>query len=201
LAAGGPARRRLEWLLAGVTIARGTLALLLGGALLLQREGTSETLATFMGLYWLIGGILTLAFEREIRALGVRRLPIVAGLFGVLAGGAVLIRGVIVQAQPSAEETFLLIGVLILVTGVTNVGAGVQTGSGPGRQRTREALVLGTLEVVLGVALIVSRGAPAAFLVIATMAWALAVGVVLLIHGLRMTRRLTTGPTDILQVG
>ena len=56
--------QRLGRMLAWVTIARGCLALLLGFALLLHREGTSESLATFMGLYWLTGGILAVTFHR-----------------------------------------------------------------------------------------------------------------------------------------
>jgi uncharacterized membrane protein HdeD (DUF308 family) len=192
-ATGRASRQRLERTLAWFTIARGCLALFLGLALLLQREGTSERLATYMGIYWLSGGILALTFRREIRTLGARRAPIVAGVFGVIAGGAVLIRGFVLHESPSAEETFLLVGVLILVTGLTNVGSGVLTGDGPMRQRNRESVLLGVLEIVLGVALILSRGAPATFLLLAVTAWALTAGVVLVAQGWRMRAR-SAGP-------
>jgi uncharacterized membrane protein HdeD (DUF308 family) len=188
-------RERVARTLAWFTIARGALALFLGFALLLQRDGTSETLATFMGIYWLTGGILALTFHREIRAIGARRAPIVAGVFGVVAGSAVLIRGLVVGNSPSPADTFLLVGALILATGVTNVASGVLTGDGLVRRRSQESLVLGTLEIVLGTALILSRGQPAQLLLLATTAWALAAGTVLLAEGLRLRRR-AAGPSD-----
>jgi uncharacterized membrane protein HdeD (DUF308 family) len=184
-----PPDERLRRVIAWFMIARGCLALFLGVALLLQREGTSETLATFMGLYWLSGGILALTFHREIRTIGVRRLPIVAGIFGVVAGSAILIRGVVLQATPSAEETFLLVGILILMTGLANLGSGVPTSDDPARRRGPESVALGTLEVILGAALILSRGVPATFLLLATTTWALAAGTVLVAQGTRFLRR------------
>ena len=82
-------------------------------ALWLQREGTSESLATFMGLYWLTGGILALAFHRELRRAGARRMPIVAGIFASTAGSALLIRSFLLKEPPSEEETFTPIGLPI----------------------------------------------------------------------------------------
>ena len=189
-AAGRPAHERAHRVLAWVTIMRGCLALSLGVSLLLQREGTSETLATFMGLYWLIGGILTLAFRSEARAVGARRLPLAAGLFGVVAGSAVLVRGVVLQVAPTASETFLLVGILILLTGLTNMASGIRTGTGLTRERSQESLVLGFLEAVLGTGLIIARDAPGPLLILATTGWALTAGVILLVQGFRMRRRL-----------
>ena len=182
--------QRIRRILAWVTFARGGVALSLGVSLLLQQEGTAETLATFMGLYWLIGGILTLRFNREIRAVGGRRLPIVAGAFSVLAGSAVLIRPILLQAAPPAEETFLLVGIFILLAGGMNLSSGVRTGTGLSRERSRESTILGMLEIILGAALILSRGTPGAVLITMTTAWAFAAGVILLAQGVRMRRSL-----------
>jgi uncharacterized membrane protein HdeD (DUF308 family) len=180
------ARRILAW----VTIARGGLALGLGLALLLQREGTTETIATFMGMYWLIGGILTLTFHREIRAVRARRLPLLAGAFSVVAGGAVLIRGAMQPAAPSLAETFVLVGILILVTGLTNAASGVRSGTSLSRERTRESLILGLLEITLGTLLVLIGGQPGPGLLLATTAWAFTAGIILLGQGLRMRRNL-----------
>lgn len=190
MAVGSGSHARARRVLAWVTIARGGLALGLGVALLLQREGTTETIATFMGMYWLIGGILTLTFHREIRAVGARRLPLLAGAFNVLAGGAVLIRGAMQPAPPSLAETFVLVGILILITGLTNAVSGVRSGTGLSRERTRESLILGLLEITLGTLLVLVGGQPGPGLLLATIAWAFAAGVILLGQGLRMRRNL-----------
>jgi uncharacterized membrane protein HdeD (DUF308 family) len=183
--------RRAERLLSWFTIARGCLALSLGVALLLQREGTSETLATFMGLYWLTGGIVALTFHREIRRAGVRRMPIVAGVFGIAAGSALLIRGFLLKEPPTEEETFILIGVLVTVAGLTNLVSGARTGADTARRWNRTSLILGLLEVLLGVGLIVRGGAPGPVLILATTAWALTAGIVLVGQGISIERRAT----------
>ena len=188
-ATGHESHRRLDRLIAGFTIARGCLALLLGITLVLQREGTSGSLATFMGLYWLSGGVLTLAFHRQIRQRGGRRMPLVAGVFGVVAGAAVLIQGFLLQEAPSPEETFLLVGILVLGTGLTKLVSGMLAGDDPIRRQSRDSLILGTLETGLGVGLIVSRAAPPGALILGTTAWAFTAGIVLVGQGLRRRRR------------
>ena len=184
--------QRLSRMLGWFTIARGCLALFLGFGLLLQREGTSESLATFMGLYWLTGGILTLTFHRELRRVGARRMPIVAGIFGITAGSALLIRAFTLKEPPTEEETFVLIGLLIAVSGLTNLISGARTGTEAGRRWNRTSLTLGLLEVFLGAGLIVRGGAPGPVLILATTAWALIAGVVLLGQGMAMRRRAIT---------
>ena len=181
--------QRLGRMLGWFTIARGCLSLFLGLALLLQREGTSESLATFMGLYWLSGGILALTFHREIRRVGARRMPIVAGIFGITAGSALLIRSFTLKEPPSEEQTFVLIGLLVAVSGLTNLVSGARTGADAERRWNRTSLVLGLLEVFLGAGLIVRGGAPGQVLILATTAWALTAGVVLLGHGIAIRHR------------
>jgi uncharacterized membrane protein HdeD (DUF308 family) len=185
--------QRLERILGWFTIARGCLALLLGITLLLEREGTSESLATFMGLYWLTGGILALTFHREIRQAGARRMPIVAGIFGITAGSALLLRSFLLKEPPTEEETFLLIGLLIMVSGLTNLVSGARTGTDAVRRWSRTSLALGLLEVLLGAGLIVRGAAPGPVLILATTAWALTAGVVLIGQGIAVRRR-SMGP-------
>ena len=62
-------------------------------------------------------------------------MPIVAGVFGVVAGAAVLIQGFLRQDAPSAEETFLFVGVLVLGTGLTKVVSGMLADEDPIRQQ------------------------------------------------------------------
>ena len=116
-------------------------------------------------------------------------MPIVAGVFGVVAGGAVLIQGLVRQDAPSAEETFLLVGILVLGTGLTKLVSGMLADEDPIRQQSRESVLLGGLESALGVGLIVSRAAPPALLILGTMAWAFTAGIILIGQGLRRRRR------------
>ena len=122
-------------------------------------------------------------------------MPIVAGVFGVIAGAAVLVKGFLLQGAPSAEDTFLLVGVFVLGTGLTKLVSGLMTGDDPIRRRSQDSLILGTLESGLGVGLIVSRGAPPGLLILATTAWAFTAGIVLIGQGLRR-RRLAIGSTQ-----
>jgi uncharacterized membrane protein HdeD (DUF308 family) len=181
--------QRLGLMLAWFTIARGCLALFLGFGLLLQREGTSESLATFMGLYWLTGGILALTFQRELRRVGARRMPIVAGIFGITAGSALLIRSFLLKEPPTEADTFFLVGLLIAITGLTNLVSGARTGTDVARRWNRTSLTLGSLEVLLGAGLIIRGPAPGSVLILATTAWALTAGVVLLGQGIAIRRR------------
>ena len=93
------------------------------------------------------------------------------------------------QDAPSAEETFLLVGILVLGTGLTKLVSGMLADDDPIRQQSRDSLILGTLETALGVGLIVSRAAPPGLLILATTAWAFTAGIVLIGQGLRRRRR------------
>ena len=116
-------------------------------------------------------------------------MPIVAGVFDVVAGAAVLAQGFLLEDAPSAEDTFLLVGVLVLGTGLTKLFSGMLADDDPIRRQSRDSLILGTLETGLGVGLIVSRTAPPGLLILATTAWAFTAGIVLLSKGLRRRRR------------
>jgi len=186
-------RRAARWI-AWFTVVRGCLALALGAALLLQRDGTTRHLATFMGLYWLSGGIVALGLHRQLRAIGERRLPLLAGLFGVVAGTGLLVREVVVKADPSANGTILLVAILIFVNGLTNFVSGIRTGDGLGRTRSRESAVLGGTEVLLAIVLILSRDAPSSVALLVAAIWAFVAGWILLGRGLRLLRREVEGP-------
>ena len=66
------------------------------------------------------------------------------------------------EDAPSAEQTFLLVGVLVLGTGLTKLVSGMLADEDPIRRQSRESVLLGGLETGLGVGLIVSRAAPPA---------------------------------------
>lgn len=115
-----------------ITLIRGVFAISLGIALFFQPDKARPILANFMGVYWLVSGIVSLRFggsgERA------RALPILAGIIGILAGLAVLTRGATVAWV--AEELLLsLLGAVILLTGVMHAFLGLRARSGAAQHR------------------------------------------------------------------
>jgi uncharacterized membrane protein HdeD (DUF308 family) len=169
-----------------VMVIRGALAIVLGLGLLIQPDKASPALLNFMGVYWVASGLVSLRFglagERPRR-----RFPVLAGLIGVVAGLAVLLRALL-GAQVSEAVLLTLLGVVILLTGVVNIAGGFDLSPVPGR-RWRPGLPLGLLEILLGVTLAVSPLERGRLVYLAASAWALVGGVVLISDALRMRGR------------
>jgi uncharacterized membrane protein HdeD (DUF308 family) len=169
-----------------VMIVRGAFAIVLGLGLLIQPDKASPALLNFMGLYWLASGLVSVRFglagERPRH-----RFPVLAGLIGVVAGLAVLLRGLL-GAQVSEAVLLTLLGVVILLTGVVNIAGGFDVSPAPGR-RWRPGLPLGLMEILLGATLAVSPLELGRLVYLAASAWALVGGVVLISDALRMRGR------------
>jgi len=71
-----------------VAVLRGALALLFGAAALVSPRDRTM-LANFIGLYWLLGGLLTLRWALAVRWRRGSHLGLVAGTVGVIAASAV----------------------------------------------------------------------------------------------------------------
>ena len=76
-----------------ITLARSVLATALGLALILQPEKTRPMLVNFMGMFWLVAGIMSLRWGASGER--ARRASVVAGIVGIIAGALVLARFVI----------------------------------------------------------------------------------------------------------
>ena len=77
-----------------LTFFRGLVALCLGGALLLAGAGQSQ-LATFIGIYWLFGAVLTIRWVLRSREAPGRRLGALAAGIGAASALALLARSLI----------------------------------------------------------------------------------------------------------
>ena len=108
----------------GVAMLRGALAIFLGLALLLYPDRSRPMLANFMGVYWLVSGVVSLRWGTAIRP--VRRLAIIAGVIGVLAGLIVVSR-LLLQNFLGEVLIFNLIGFIMLLTGLLHVFGGFRT--------------------------------------------------------------------------
>ena len=73
-----------------VTLVRGILAVSLGTALLIQPDKPLPMLGNFMGMYWLVAGVLSLRWGASGER--ARGFPVLAGVIGVLAGLGMLSR-------------------------------------------------------------------------------------------------------------
>jgi uncharacterized membrane protein HdeD (DUF308 family) len=71
-----------------VAFARGVLALMLGVAMVVQPEKTSDNLATYMGAFWALTGVVSI--RAALAGQSTRGAPLVSGCAGVVAGLVVL---------------------------------------------------------------------------------------------------------------
>ena len=170
-----------------ITLVRGAMAIVLGLALALERDRAPGALANFMGVYWILNGVVTLQWGlmAEPRR---RLLPFAAGAIGVVTGAVVLMLNV--------GTTYLLsfLGLVIALTGVAHLLGGFEFADVSGRG-WRPGVPLGILEVGLGATLILTSGEGGSLSTWLASAWALLGGTVLVFDALLMRRNLSrAGP-------
>lgn len=178
-------RRRLQTAL-GVAIVRGALAIFLGLALFLDPDRSRPMLANFMGVYWLLSGVVSLRWGTAVRPM--RRLAIIAGVIGVLAGLMVVSR-LLLQDFVGEVLIFNLIGFIMVLTGLLHVFGGFRTDN-LSRSVTWGSFILGIFEIVLGTLLITTTAgfSPAIHLVISI--WAFIGGFMILADAWRLRVKL-----------
>jgi uncharacterized membrane protein HdeD (DUF308 family) len=174
-----PGPMTLVW----ITVVRGVMAITLGLALALHHNRAPAALANFMGVYWILNGMVTFRVGMAVEGTR-RRVALVAGVIGVVTGAVVLLVNV--------ETTFLLsiLGVVIALTGIVHLRGGFELADVSGR-RWRPGVPLGILEVGLGTTLVLTSGAGGSLSTWLASAWAILGGVVLVSDALFIRRRLT----------
>src|SRR5512137_3222135 len=173
-----PERRAAFW----ITLARSVLALALGLALILQPDKARPILVNFMGVFWLAAGIMSLRWGASGER--ARRMSVVVGIVGIMAG--VLILGRFLLAQLVGEAPIvLLLGAVVVLTGLVHVFEGFRTGPGHQRQRSWTSTLLGAFEIVLGLVVLTWRDefGPVFYAVVTI--WAFMAALVLLREALR----------------
>jgi uncharacterized membrane protein HdeD (DUF308 family) len=137
-----------------VTLARSVLALALGLALIVQPEKSRPFLINFMGVFWFTAGLMSLRWGANgDRA---RRTSVVVGIIGIIAGVLVLGRFLLIQLV-GEKPIVLLLGGIVVLTGVVHMFEGFRTGPGHQRQRSWTSTILGAFEIVLGFVVLVWR--------------------------------------------
>ena len=172
-----------------ITVVRGVMAVALGLALALNGDRAPAALVKFMGVYWILNGIVTLRLGMVAAGGPRRRLAIAAGAIGIATGAVVLVA--------NAGTTFLLaiLGIVIALTGIAHLLGGFEIADESGR-RWRPGVPLGILEIGLGATLVLTSEHSGSLSTWLASAWALVGGTVLLLDAFAMRRRLLAFPSD-----
>ena len=167
-----------------ITLVRGILAVSLGTILLFQPDKTRPMLANFMGMFWLVSGIISLRWGASgERARGV---AVMAGAIGMLTGIAILTRGLTVE-WIRQDILFSLLGVVILLTGILHVFGGFHIGE-THRRFMLTSMLLGIFEIVLGIVLIIEPMNRSVLFYLVISVWALLGGFILITSAIRLRR-------------
>jgi len=181
-----------------ITMARGVFAIVLGLALFFQPQKTQVMLVTFMGIFWLVNGILNIRWG--VTGQRPRALSMATGIIGVLAGlGAISRRFV----EPSEAEVLVVysLGAVILLTGILHLTEGFRRGPDAWQHRRHLAAILGVFEIVLGALVILDPLERGNLAYAVGSLWALLVGALLIGDALRMRvqeRRGSAAPTILI---
>jgi uncharacterized membrane protein HdeD (DUF308 family) len=177
-----PAIARYWWL----TALRGLLALTLALAIAVAGRSTGR-LVTFLALFWLTGGLITLRFALTIRPRPGFRLGLAAAIAAVAGAVLLLLRDRLSGlVDPNLFTT--LLGISAMLTGLLRVLGGFAAEERVGRRWTLGAIVLGTLEVAFGVLLLLTSEVDPRLLAPIAAAWGAVSGTLLLAQGLRLRR-------------
>lgn len=168
-----------------VTFMRGILAMTLGVALLIQPDKVRSFLITSMGIFWLVGGVMSIRWGLSGKR--TRGLPLLAGVVGVLAGITAISRRFLpLDSLVSEILTITILGVAILLTGVMHLIGGFRTGEDASRQWSWMSFILGLFEVVLGGALIMEPLDQGLVIYFGASIWAMLGGLILIVDALRL---------------
>ena len=156
----------------------GIAAIILGLLLLTAPAMTTATLVVFLGIYWLVGGIVsivTIFTRKDKKGWG---WSLVIGIFGIIAGILVL--------QHPLWSTILVPTVLVIVLAIDGLIIGVMqmiqgfTGAGFGH------VILGILSIIFGLILLANPMLAAIGLPLVLGLFAIVGGIVAIVQAFRM---------------
>jgi uncharacterized membrane protein HdeD (DUF308 family) len=171
---------------AAAQVARNWWVLLFNGALLIVAgflifsiDWTVRSLATFLGVLFIVQGLME-AVTTGVDA-RVRRANVVIGLLSMAAGVAI-----IVWPAPGIVAVAIFLGAWLIVTGTIAI-----TGAFAARRILPDwwlLLILGLIEVPLGVLALANPGATLAALITVGGIWAVAIGVMRIVLAFEVKR-------------
>jgi hypothetical protein len=163
---------RNSWML----LVNGAL-LVVAGVLIFSINWTVRELATFIGVLFIVQGVaeaLTTGFDARVR-----RVNVVTGLLSIASGIAI-----VVWPGPGIVAVAIFLGAWLIVSGTLAVSGAFAT-----RKLWSDwwlLLVLGLLEIPLGVLALANPGATLAALITVAGIWAVAIGVMRIVLGFEL---------------
>ena len=167
-----------------ISVLRGGLALLLGiGALI--SGASDQLLVNYIALYWLLGGLLTIRWALGVKWRAGSRLGLAAGLLAT-AMGLVLMARHRLEDIVSPEALIGAVAVTTVATGCLRIVGAFEVEERTGHRWTIGGMILGSVEVVLGVILLLVRNTQGSTVRLTIGIWGLVAGSLLLAQGFRM---------------
>jgi uncharacterized membrane protein HdeD (DUF308 family) len=183
-----------------ITLMRGMLAIALGVTLLFQPDQARSMMVSFMGMFWLVSGIVSLRWG--VHGERARGLSLLAGAAGVLAGIGMLSRR-FTQGIVGEDVLLSVIGLIILLTGLMHIFGGFRTGPeetsllSQSRRWSWTAFLLGLFEMVLGVMLVIEPMGRGPVIYFAASVWALIGGAILIGDAARKRRQKASPEVEV----
>jgi uncharacterized membrane protein HdeD (DUF308 family) len=139
-----------------------------------------------IGIYWLLGSLLTLRWLARHRRPPGNRLVWAAAILGIVAGLLVLLRFLLEEVL-STNLVLTLLGLTAILTGLLRLSGSFRDHIIDGRPRLPHRVALGVLELALGVLLLLARGATRPMAIAAGL-WAVVGGTIMLVDALALRR-------------
>ena|GEM_PF-881211 len=174
-----------------ITLIRGLLAVTLGVALIFQPDKARPFLVSFMGMFWLVSGIISLRWG--VHGERAKGLSLLAGVVGVVAGLGMLSRR-LASGYVGEDVVISMIGLIILLTGLMHMIGGFRAGPeethlfSQNRRWSWTAFTLGLFEMALGIILVIEPLGRGRLIYTVASIWALVGGAILIGDALRLRR-------------
>jgi uncharacterized membrane protein HdeD (DUF308 family) len=174
-----------------VNLVRGAAALLLGLGLILglglalDDATLKSMLSQFIGIYLLGSGIMSLIWGYSNRRR--RGLWFVAGMLGLL-GGVGFITKPFLDGLLSPTVLTVILGIVIVLTGVVHMLGGFRTEDRYGRKWAWEHFFLGLIEIGMGLVILASTILTVQISALTLSAWGLIAGIGLIADAIRLRR-------------
>ena len=186
---GRPRHSRLVVL---ITAVRAVLAFAIGVAILVVPDRGESALVGFMGAYFLVSGLFSLASARSGQI--PQRMAFTSGSIGLANGILVLLYALFGAAGPPPAFVLTLLGLVIGLIGVLHLAGGFMVGERLDRWPTGH-LLLGLLEILLAGILLVAPTRQG-LISVAAAVWAFSAGSILALDATRAYRRWLSVPVD-----
>ncbi len=170
-----------------IFLVRGIAALLLGLTLVLEPETSRPKMIQYIAIYLLASGIFSFLWGFTVgRKLGLWTL---AGSIGVVGGLAFLLLPKLGNPVEDYILAFLL-GFIMLVAGLVHIFGGFRTGTEYGRVWSWGSILLGLVEIILGLMMLASPWVSVEMITLLGIIWGFTAGIGLIAEAFR-SRKLT----------